>query len=34
VILAGSDIVALLWEKGYAAPDEVTCWLGEAFPTD
>lgn len=34
VILAGSDLVALLREKGYSTPGEVTRWLGEAFPVD
>jgi Restriction endonuclease len=34
VILAGSDLVALLREKGHSTPGEVTRWLGEAFPTD
>jgi hypothetical protein len=34
VILAGSDLVALLRAKGYSMPGEVTRWLSEAFPVD
>lgn len=34
VILAGSDLVDLLREKGYSTPAEITRWLREAFPAD
>ena len=32
VIISGSDIVALLMEKGYPTPTDVTRWLRETFP--